>query len=52
MGLPQRFTTFVKSAARFLQEINVKKIGENEVMVSFDVISLFTSVPKNEFRHH
>ncbi|BHF76294.1 hypothetical protein SprV_0501939200 [Sparganum proliferum] len=39
-------TTTVCSAAQFLERLKGMRLDENEVMVSFDVTSLFTSIPQ------
>nr|VZI18549.1 unnamed protein product [Spirometra erinaceieuropaei] len=37
--------TSVNSASKFLADIRVKTIQPDQIMVSFDVVSLFTSIP-------
>ncbi|BHF76657.1 hypothetical protein SprV_0501975600 [Sparganum proliferum] len=39
-------TTTVCSAAQFLERLKGMRLNEDEVMVSFDVTSLFTSIPQ------
>lgn len=39
-------TTMVKSSQEFLQRLKTVRIQDDETMVSFDVTSLFTSIPQ------
>ncbi|VDN16666.1 unnamed protein product [Dibothriocephalus latus] len=39
-------TTTVASAKQFLERVKHLKLEPNESMVSFDVVSLFTSIPQ------
>lgn len=45
--LIQRYTTSVRAAAKFVRKSSGVKISENEVMIAFDITSLFTSIPKD-----
>ena len=38
----------VNDAFRFAQEIRNHEINEGEILISYDVVSLFTNVPLNE----
>nr|VZI40667.1 unnamed protein product [Spirometra erinaceieuropaei] len=40
-------TTSVRSASQFLIDLRGRRIQSDEIMVSFDVTSLFTSIPPN-----
>ncbi|BHF75791.1 hypothetical protein SprV_0501888800 [Sparganum proliferum] len=40
-------TTSVRSASQFLLDLRGRRIQSDEIMVSFDVTSLFTSIPLN-----
>ncbi|BHF70423.1 hypothetical protein SprV_0301347300 [Sparganum proliferum] len=40
-------TTSVRSASQFLLDLRGRRIQSDEIMVSFDVTSLFTSIPPN-----
>ncbi|BHF65908.1 hypothetical protein SprV_0200892200 [Sparganum proliferum] len=40
-------TTSVRSASEFLIDLRGRRIQSDEIMVSFDVTSLFTSIPPN-----
>nr|VZI20302.1 unnamed protein product [Spirometra erinaceieuropaei] len=43
-------TTSVRSASQFLIDLRGRRIQSDEIMVSFDVTSLFTSIPPNVVR--
>ncbi len=47
MPLTETSSTTVKAATDFLRRIQDLTIADNEVMVSFDVVSLFTSIPQD-----
>ena len=40
--------SFVKNSAEFAQEVRDMELGEEDVLLSFDVVSLFTRVPVDE----
>ena len=40
--------SFVKNSGHFIEMIKTEYIKEDEIMVSFDVVSLFTNVPIQE----
>ena len=40
--------SFVRKTARFIENIKEIQVEDDEVMISFDVKSLFTSVPRDE----
>ena len=40
--------SFVKNLAEFAREVRDMELGEEDVMLSFDVVSLFTRVPVDE----
>ena len=39
------YLSFIKNAKEFSEFVRTQNINEDETVVSFDVISLFTSVP-------
>lgn len=44
--LTKGLTTIAHSANEFLQMLTGKPVTENEIVLSFDMISLFTSIPQ------
>ena len=40
--------SFVKNSAEFAREVRDMELGEEDVMLNFDVVSLFTRVPVDE----
>lgn len=40
--------SFVKNSSDFVNNIRKLKINDNDLLASFDVVSLFTSVPIDE----
>ena len=42
--LVERTSSFVKDSASWIQEISNETLDENDILVSFDVVSLYTKI--------
>lgn len=51
-GLPKPFNLSVKNSIEFVEKLKVLDIENDEIMVSFDVSSLYPSVPIKESIEH
>ena len=40
--------SFIKDSSHFIQNINTMSLRESDIMVIFDVVSLYTKIPVNE----
>ena len=45
-------SSYIRDSAHFIEKINQLKIDDNDLLVSFDVVSLFTKVPINDTLQH
>ena len=47
-GINLSVDSYVKDSTDFVQRIGQISLGESDIKVSFDVVSLFTRVPEDE----